>query len=219
MNGRPVLLLPGIWLPQATLIVLARRLRREGFPIRLFRYGTMRESTERVLERLASRCRESPPAAAIVGHSLGGLLALAALARHSLAVPRVVCLGSPLRGSAVARALASSPITRGSLGQHRRLLCEGLSETPPGAAIGVIAGTLPVGIGVFVPSLEHPHDGVVALAETRLPGLADHLALRLNHSGLLLSPAVARAVAAFVRTGAFAPTSGRDTVPPGAAPS
>lgn len=203
MNPPLLVLLPGIWLPQATLIVLARRLKARGFRIRLFRYSTLHESSEQVLERLAALCREIQPSG-IVGHSLGGLFAVAAIAAHELSVPRAVCLGSPLRGSAVARALARSPITKPSLGRHARLLIEGLAQAPAHCEVGVIAGELPIGIGLFLPSLPQPHDGVVSIAETELPGIRDHLRLRLNHSGLLLSPLAARAAGAFINEGSFA---------------
>ncbi len=204
MSAGPILLLPGIWLPQATLLVLARRLKAVGFPIRLFRYGTLREASERVMARLAALWQGPEPPQAIVGHSLGGLLAVAAMAAHGFAVPRLVCLGSPLRGSAVARALARSPLTRASLGRHGQLLTRGLAQAPPDSAIGVVAGSLPVGIGVFLPGLAAPHDGVVSVAETALPGIRDHLVLRLNHSGLLISPLAAEAVSVFLREGSFA---------------
>ena len=52
---------------------------------------------------LIARLRDSEPLA-LLGHSLGGLIALEALNREpDLPVTRVVCLGSPLRGSHAAR--------------------------------------------------------------------------------------------------------------------
>ena len=47
------------------------------------------------------------------------------------------------------------------------------------------------------------HDGSVAVAETRLPGLADHVVVRASHSGLLFSDAAVRQAAAFLRSGRF----------------
>ena len=49
-----------------------------------------------------------------------------------------------------------------------------------------------------------PNDGVVAIEETRHPQLADHLVMRVAHSEMLVSSAVARQVAAFLESGRFA---------------
>ncbi|MDW8479078.1 MAG: alpha/beta hydrolase [Xanthomonadales bacterium] len=196
------MLLPGIWLPRATLVVLARRLKSRGYAVRLFRYGTLSEDSGQAAARLAARCRAEPPLA-VVGHSLGGLLAVAAALRHGLAARRIVCLGSPLRGSALARAVAAQRLTRPGLGRHRRLLIEGLPGAPPEPPVGVIAGTLPVGIGALFAGLALPHDGVVSVAETELPGLAAHRCLHVNHAGLLIAPSAAHALLEFLEHGRF----------------
>ncbi|HSM10829.1 MAG TPA: alpha/beta hydrolase, partial [Lysobacter sp.] len=46
-------------------------------------------------------------------------------------------------------------------------------------------------------------DGTVAVAETRLSGLADHVVVAASHSGLLFSAAASRQAIAFLRTGRF----------------
>jgi hypothetical protein len=43
----------------------------------------------------------------------------------------------------------------------------------------------------------------VAVAETRIPGLGDHVVVRASHSGLLFSDAALRQAAAFLREGRF----------------
>ena len=73
-----------------------------------------------------------------------------------------------------------------------------------GREIGVIAGSLPLGIGRFVaPDLPAPSDGVVSVAETRLPAMRDHIVLNVSHSGMLISRAVARQICVFLHDGAF----------------
>ena len=58
----------------------------------------------------------------------------------------------------------------------------------------MIAGTRPRGLGGLVARFDEPHDGTVAVRETRAPGLADHLLLPASHTGLMFSAdAVARA--------------------------
>ena len=46
-------------------------------------------------------------------------------------------------------------------------------------------------------------DGTVALRETHMPGLADHITLPVTHTGMLYSREVARQAAYFLRTGGF----------------
>jgi hypothetical protein len=70
-----------------------------------------------------------------------------------------------------------------------------------------------VGVGAVLAHLVGEHDGTVAVAETRLPGLADHCVVESSHTSLLFSPEVARRVACFLREGQFA------SVPPAGTPA
>ena len=74
---------------------------------------------------------------------------------------------------------------------------------PNGVEVGVIAGNVPFGLGPLVARLPKPHDGVVLVDETRVPGAKDFIVLRINHTGTLFSPAVGRAACAFLRNGTF----------------
>ena len=47
------------------------------------------------------------------------------------------------------------------------------------------------------------NDGTVAVSETRIPGLTDHLVLPHSHFGMLLAADVAAQVACFLRTSGF----------------
>ena len=47
------------------------------------------------------------------------------------------------------------------------------------------------------------NDGTVAVAETRLDGIKDHIVLPVSHSGMMLSSTVADQAAAFLQRGAF----------------
>lgn len=199
-----VILLHGLWLRAFTLSRLAERLRVAGFAPELLDYGTVRDEPDNTIAVLRQRLAGQAVPAAIVGHSLGGLLSLHALARHpELPVSRVVCLGSPLRGSRAARALARNRPGRWMLGHSRRLLCEGLAEWRGPAEAGVIAGCLPVGLGFTLARMPHPHDGTVCAEETRLPGLADHVEVRTTHTGLLFSAEAARQAIHFLHHGRF----------------
>src|SRR5258708_25793069 len=69
--------------------------------------------------------------------------------------------------------------------------------------LGVIAGDLGVGLGRLVGTLGGPSDGTILVEETELDGTADRVVLRVSHTGMLFSAAVARAACAFLSTGRF----------------
>jgi hypothetical protein len=70
--------------------------------------------------------------------------------------------------------------------------------------IGVIAGDGGFGMGrVIAPDLPKPHDGVIVVAETRVPGMRDHVTLRVSHTAMLLSREVVQQVCAYLKRGRF----------------
>ena len=181
-----VLLLHGIWNARAWVGPLAWRLRARGFVVETFGYSSVLGGPDVAVPQLLDRLQGSGPIS-LVGHSLGGLLALEALRRQpGLCVDRVVCLGSPLRGSGTARSLAEHGWSA-ALGRSSDLLLDGLPDWRGRAQVGLIAGCVPHGLGSLLGALDGDSDGTVALAETRLPGLADHCVVRCSHSGLVFS--------------------------------
>lgn len=198
-----VLLLHGIWMVGATMAPLARRLREAGFDPQLHGYAGVLGGPEHALPALCERLRGFD---AVVGHSLGGLMTLAALRTlGDCRVARVVCLGSPLAGSAAAQALARRGATAWALGRSAALLQHGLGEWRGAAQVGSIAGRRPLGLGRAFAGFAGENDGSVAVSETRVPGLADHAVIDASHTGLVFSPAAAALVVRFLQTGRFAP--------------
>lgn len=202
-----VMLLHGLWFGPSSTWLLARRLRHAGFDTVPFGYGTLRRDLAQHARRLAERLLAFPPGVRVhlVGHSLGGLVILRMLDEYRGLPPgRVVCLGSPVRGSAAARRLASNRLTGAFLGRSRETLQKGFEHLPADREVGLIAGTLGVGAGRVIRDLDSPNDGTVAVSETRLDAAVHHT-LPVSHTGLILSRAVARAVAEFLRHGRFDP--------------
>lgn len=89
------------------------------------------------------------------------------------------------------------------LGRAVHLLRAGVLPLPEGFEVGVIAGTLPLGLGHWFGRFEGAHDGTVTVAETRVAGVIDHLEVRTSHTGLIYSRVVAQQAAAFLREGRF----------------
>ena len=199
-----VILAHGLWVPGVVMKPLAARLERAGYRCHTFAYGGRARPLEAHVERLARVARAIGPAH-FVGHSLGGLVVLAALgADPSLAAGRVVLLGTPARGCYSGRRFARHPAGRWLLGESERLWREEReARWTRSEALGVIAGTLPLGLGRMIGGLPGPNDGVVCVEETTVEGMAERAVLRVSHSAMLLSARVAENVAAFLAHGRF----------------
>ena len=204
------LLVHGLWYGKISLKPLATRLKRHGFNCVRFSYPTIRQTlaeNARALYQFAAELDIS--SLDLVGHSLGGLVILRMLDEFGNQLPRgrVVLLGSPVHGSAVARSLSrltmTKPLSRTFIGRAAGGLEYGFAHAPPGRPTGIIAGTTRLGAGQLVSRLEKPHDGTVAVSETQLPGAADTLLLPASHTGLITSGRVAGCVAAFLKQGYF----------------
>lgn len=199
-----VFLLHGLWMHAPTMRWFAARLKRDDFDAEPFGYYSLLNNTERTVGNIAEALA-AHPGSHVVAHSLGGLLALRAAMRISdVPVGRIVCLGTPLAGSRAAGGICDKIPAGGKLiGQHLPLLLSGAGCLPAGVEVGMIAGSLPVGLGGLLAKFDGEHDGTVAIEETRIEGLADHIVLRASHSGLIFSNAAVEQASCFLREGHF----------------
>lgn len=199
-----VVLLHGIWMPGLSMRWMAQRLAAAGYVPEIYAYPGAGGGPDAALPPLVRRLSAEP--CHVLAHSLGGLMTLSALAAHpQLPVRRVVCLGSPLCGSAAASGLARRPWTLAALGRSAQLLQRGCPPWRGRAEVAVIAGSSPHGLGRLFAGFDGDNDGTVAVAETRLDGLADHAVIPASHTGLLFSPQAAAMAAAFFRHGRLRP--------------
>jgi len=200
-----VILLHGLWMRGFTLAALRRRLEEAGYTVDLFDYASVFRDPQISIERLAAHARSvNNGCVHFVGHSLGGLVALQTLQREpELIGGNVVCLGVPLRGSAVARGVARLPGGPLVIGRNLDILRNGIARWEGRQPVGAIAGRLPIGFGVALGALASPHDGTVSVAETELPGLTDHVVVPATHTGLLFSQQAAEQTIAFLRSARF----------------
>ena len=205
-----ILLLHGLWMRGFSMLALRQRLLHAGFAVHGFEYASVVAQPQRSLERLRSAMRAlmnerpAPQRVHLVGHSLGGIVALQCVdCVEELPPGRIVCLGTPLTGSAAARGLLEWPLGAQMLGFSMQALLDGVAEWNGTREVGVIAGCLPHGLGAHLTHFEGAHDGTVAVDETRLPGITDHCVVQATHTGLLLSAAAARQTVAFLENGRF----------------
>lgn len=205
--SREVILVHGLWVPALVMTPLAARLQAAGFRCHLFSYHGRGRPLQAHAERLARTARGIGPAH-FVGHSLGGLVVLDTLLRHpETSAVNVVLLGTPARGNFAGRRLAHHGWGRWFLGASEPLWREGRaarwSRPEP---LGVVAGTVPIGLGRLFGALPGPNDGVVRVEETEVAGMRERIVLPVGHSTMLLSARVAAQVQSFC-------THARFTVP------
>ncbi len=206
--GRAItVLVHGLWVHGVLMELQRRYLARMGFDAVCYSYPSVRLTLTENANRLAQFARTlAAPTIHWVGHSLGGLVILRMLEREAALPPgRVVLLGTPYCDSHSGRALAGSALGARMLGRSVREWLDLNKPTQfPGREIGIIAGTLSVGLGrVVARALPQPNDGAVTVAETRLAAACDSIELPVAHSGMVLSRRVARQIGAFLRDGRF----------------
>lgn len=209
-----VLLLHGHGRTGLSMGFMASALRRAGHLTLAPSYG-FRRAMPAILARLvpdvdrfADRLQGAP--LHIVTHSLGGLVARALIARHRPAsLGRVVMLAPPNAGSELADLLFRLNLSAALLGPvagHLRTLRAAADEAELGEVdyeLGIIAGNrglAPVPARLLPP----PHDGIVSVAATRLPGMADHIILPVPHTLMPHHPQSITQALHFLKQGRFA---------------
>nr|ATZ76874.1 esterase/lipase [uncultured prokaryote] len=201
-----VVLIHGIWMNGTEMFRLRQRLTEAGYECYQFRYSTLNCSPAENAELLHELAHSiSAPVVHFVCHSLGGLVMLHLFDKHLVEKKgRVVFLGVPVNGSQVARRLSSSVLTRWTVGKS---IEHGLLGDRPvwkkWRDLGVVSGSLPIGIGLFVGGPPLPHDGTVSVEETYLGGATDYITVSVSHFGLLYSEYVSIQVVTFLRVGKF----------------
>ena len=203
--ARDVVLAPGLWMPGAAMTLLASRLARAGYFPHVFTYRG-RSPLEGNVARFARFVRESLDgrAAHFVGHSLGGVLILETLnARPELPVASAILLGAPVRGCFAGRRFGTARLGRWMMGACGELWQEREAVWKRDAPLGVLAGTVPLGLGRAFGRLPGPNDGVVRVEETTVDGMAARALVAAGHSVLIVSPAVGCQIERFMREGRF----------------
>jgi pimeloyl-ACP methyl ester carboxylesterase len=185
--------------------LMAKRLRDRGHLVMVFSYPTRSEGLDGHADELHRFIEKvEPQELHLAGHSLGGLVILNMLNRfQDLPAGRVVLMGTPVRGSSVARRLENLPGQKLMFGKVGEDLLRGFRNIPENRQTGMIRGTRPVGVGRLVVDHKEPSDGTVTESETQLNGLADSIDLPVSHTQMLLSTEVVNQLEQFVLTGNF----------------
>lgn len=194
-----VFLLHGMARTPASMFLLSQRLKKAGHTTHLFGYFVTVRSLAAIAERLVRRVERElakdvpegeeggkPRPYAIIGHSLGNVIARMALPKLPEGLCCLAMIAPPNHSPVSARWLEGNAIFR-LLTQDagRKLADPEFMETVPEPAVPtlVIAGTRGPKKS-WLPFEGKPNDGIVALDETHLDG-AVHLEVEGVHTFLM----------------------------------
>ncbi len=201
-------LVHGIWMQGVFMKVMGKMLESRGFRTHSVSYDFLNNSPE---ENAASLYDDIGLLGArninLVGHSLGGIVILHLLHKFpDLAIDKVVLIGSPVKGSAVARRFHDNPMLRPLLGKAvEKGLLGGAPEFSCQRPLGIITGSGKLGIAALLYPMGDDSDGVVRESETLIESASDRISLPLSHSTMIFSRRCTDYVAQFLLTGKFRP--------------
>lgn len=206
-----VILLHGLARTDRSMNKLGRALAEAGYRVDNVSYESTRHDIETLAGMAIGPALSACPGGQkvhFVTHSLGGILVRQYLQNHRIEnLGRVVMLGPPNKGSEVVDRLGEFPGFRFINGDAGLQLGTGATSVPNrlGPAefdLGVIAGTS--SINLFLSSMiPGPDDGKVAVENTRLEGMRDHLEMQVTHSFMMRNPEVIEQLIHFLRKGRF----------------
>jgi len=202
-----IVLVHGLWsVGSVDLLKLRKHFTKAGYECHSFNYHVWGKPPADIAVKLHEFIEKiDAPIIHIVAHSFGGIITMHLFDQFPFAKKgRVVLMASPVNGSAVGKRIRANPMTRWMLGQsHVNGLSGDVPQWKGWQDVGVIAGDIPIGIGLITGGPDLPHDGTVSVEETELKGAADSIIMRVSHSGMLMSTPVAQQVVIFLRTGQF----------------
>lgn len=190
---------------------MKKALRDAGFDATAITYASTSRTLEAhaaTLESLLDRL-EGSETVSFVCHSMGGLVVRHVLARDSawkrrVTPHRVVLIGTPNQGSAIARRLAQFPPYAAFYGPAgQQLTPASVAAVPPlQVPFATIAGGRGYQTG-FNPFLTGDNDGTVSVWEAVLEGAEQHLIVPALHFAICNHPETIRATVNYLQTGRF----------------
>ncbi|MDS4031867.1 MAG: alpha/beta fold hydrolase [Candidatus Contendobacter sp.] len=200
-----VVLVHGLYVHGLWMQLLEYWLEEAGYHTVNYSYPSMtRTPAENAEDLHAALEHVDTPVVHFLAHSMGGLVVRHLFHRYPKQRPgRVVTLGTPHQGSYGARVMHNMGLGC-FVGQG---LEAGLLGDAPAWVnshqLGSIAGTLNLGLGLMFPGMPAPADGMIAVVETQLPGMTDHICLPVSHMQMLVDPTAVSQACAFFVTGRF----------------
>ena len=181
-----VVVLHGLYMSGFVMRPLCAKLTKSGFNILNLSYNTLTPNKQQIFQQIDEFIDGMP--AALVCHSMGGLVARAYLEQNSTMasqIQKVITLGTPHKGSTIAQHIHQKGFDLVLKNSIEFLLSDN-QDWPFNAKLYSIAGDLPIGL---MPLLKKGSrsDGTVLLEETQLKGMAEHKVFHVSHTSMIYS--------------------------------
>ena len=220
-----VILLHGLGRTSLSMAPMAMTLEDAGYRTANIDYASRHHSVQvlaaSALPEGLAKCRATGARTLhVVTHSMGGIVLRHYLSEHDIPeLGRVVMLGPPNQGSAVADRLMDQAVYRqanGPAGQQLGTGPDGIAAAlgPVDFELGVLAGNQRTAVDALLSSgIEEDSDGKVTVEEAKVEGMADFRVLAVNHTFMMNDPQTQRQVLYFLEHGVFEPEAAAP--PPG----
>ncbi len=206
-----VILVHGMLSGPRAMSRIENELLRNGYRVINFGYDSRKDSIQTVADNLDSTLRTELPndAGAIhfVTHSLGAVVVRYYLSERKMKnLGRFVMIAPPNQGSVWGKTLVKNiPAVKfllGITGEELQYSLKYRPAQPPPCEFGVISGGTGTSRGLN-PLIPGDNDATVAVEETRLEGMKDHIVIPGQHTMLLFQKRVVDNVVSFLGTGKF----------------
>lgn len=206
-----VVLLHGLARTEASFTVMEQVFLTRGYQVVRPGYpstaASIKDLAARVVPQAIASC--GGQTVHVVTHSLGGILLRAAFdVQRPARLGRVVMLGPPNQGAMLVDRLAEWEVFEFWNGPAGAELGTGENSVPRALPpvdypVGIIAGNQSVN-PVLSGLIDGANDGKVAVVETIVEGMTDHLTLPVTHTFMMNNPVVIAESLHFIETGQFA---------------
>lgn len=216
---KKVLVVHGMFMNIYVMLPFVKKLEKAGYKVRVFSYPILPKAddvTKRFIEEVSGFQPDY-----LVGHSFGGAMSLHNI-HHFPTIEKVVCLGSPLRGTRIKETFLGDKLLSLVPQSMRTIVTNGVHiPKRTSLLVGSIAGTdnrlSPLGLlsDIGLPnSVRHlvgqkqrspvsENDGIVLVSETRAGSHAFHTKVFANHIQLIFSDDAHKQTIHFLDEGRF----------------
>lgn len=198
VKSKKVLLIHGLWEHLLTMHFLAKCFKSIGYEVGYFNYHPY-ASKKNLEESFIGKVNKFKPDV-IVGHSMGGVIAVRHINKLHKSVDKIVCLGSPLKGSIVAKKIVNSISPYKLFGEAAIdwLTSETVIPETEIRILSVSGTNNYCGFWWFLSVLGGISDGTVSKDETFVKGVTHTASVHAGHMDLITSAEVISIIVSFL---------------------